>query len=285
MYWVARHFRYRRVNGCSWFPAVSLLAGLTVFAGQQEAHAQGEEPFKFMNIHIETNASGCDMGVQVLFDTDGVTELSIEDPNGAVVFRSQTPVGMEDTQDQTEGFQERVEPPIVELEDALGCDPSDDAISLDELFEAWPAGKYEFEAMSDGVEFEGTTRLTHRIPAGPDITGPEDGTVIPDDQPLVIRWEEVTDPIIPGLGPVKIVGYHVVLKDVSTETQGPLLPAAFDVDVPSSETSVVVPAQYFVRNRIYEFEVLATDRGGNQTITEGGAVCTVPINPAHCELP
>lgn len=285
MQWSCRRFCFQRVNASSWLPTVSLLASLTLFAGLQEVHARGEEPFKFMNIHFETNASGCDLGIQILFDTDGVTELSIEDPNGVVVFSSQTPAGMEDTHDQTEGFQERVEPPIIQLEEALGCDPSDDAISLDEILEAWPAGKYEFEAMSGGVEFEGTTSLTHKIPAGPEITEPEDGTVIPDDQPLVIRWEEVTDPILSSLGPIKILGYHLVLKNVTKETQGPLLPAAFDVDVPSDETSAAVPAQYLERGKIYEFEVLATDRGGNQTITEGGAVCTVPINPANCELP
>ena len=215
-----RRFCYQRVSASSWLPAVSLLAGLTLCAGLQEAHAQGEEPFKFMNIHFETNASGCDMGIQILFDTDGVTELSIEDPNGVVVFSSQTPAGMEDTHDQTEGFQERVEPPIIELEDALGCDPSDDAISLDELFEAWPAGTYEFEATSGGVDFEGTTRLTHKIPDGPEITAPEDGTVVPADEPLVIEWNEVRGPILPDLGPVRIVGYHVVLKNVSEESIG-----------------------------------------------------------------
>ena len=54
-----RRFCYQRVTASSWLPAVSLLAGLTLCAGLQEAHAQGEEPFKFMNIHFETNASAC----------------------------------------------------------------------------------------------------------------------------------------------------------------------------------------------------------------------------------
>jgi hypothetical protein len=280
-----RRFCYQRVSATSWLPAVSLLAGLTLCAGLQEAHAQGEEPFKFMNIHFETNASGCDMGIQILFDTDGVTELSIEDPNGVVVFSSQTPVGVEDTHDQTEGFQERVEPPIIELEEALGCDPSDDAISLDELFEAWPAGRYQFEATSGGADFEGTTRLTHKIPDGPEITAPEDGIVVPADEPLLIEWNEVTGPILPNLGPVRIVGYHVVLKNVSEESMGPLVPPAFDVDVPADVTSVVVPEAYFEPGQVYEFEVLATEKGGNQTITEGGTICTIPRTPENCELP
>ena len=281
-----RQFWYQRVSASSCLPAVSLVAGLTYCTGLQEAHAAKPEPFKFMNIHFETNASGCDMGIQILFDTDGVTELSIEDPKDKVVFSSQTPAGMEDTHDQTEGFQERVEPPIIELENALGCDPSLDAISLAELFAAWPAGMYEFEATSGGVVFEGKTRLTHKIPAGPVITAPEDGDVVPHDQPLIIKWNKVTGPILPKLGPVQIVGYHVVVKDVTVpDLSGPLQPAAFDVDVSKNETSVVVPKQYLEPNRIYEFEVLSTEKGGNQTITEGHVVCTVPKTPAKCELP
>jgi hypothetical protein len=275
------------VSASSRLPAVSLLAGLAFCAGPQDAHAAAPEPepFKFTNIHFETNASGCDMGIQILFDTDGVTALSVEDPNDRVVFSSRTPAGKEVTHDQTEGFQERVEPPITDLERALGCDPSPDAISLGRLFGAWRAGTYEFEAESGGVEFEGTAKLTHKIPAGPEITTPADGAVVRHDQPLVIRWNKVTDPILPNLGPVTIVGYHVVVKDVTVEGSGPLLPAAFDIDVSKNETSVVVPKQYLEPNRIYEFEVLSTERGANQTITEGGVFCTAPRTPVNCELP
>jgi hypothetical protein len=263
-----------------------LAAGLTFGAFAQDARAAPPEPFKFTNIHIETNASGCDMGIQILFDTDGITELTVEDPNDQVVYSSQTPAGMEDTHDQTEGFQERVEPPITELENALGCEPSPDAISLGDLLAAWPAGTYEFEAMSGGVDFAGEAKLTHKIPAGPVITAPADGAVVPHDQHLVIRWNKVTGPLLSNLGPVQIVGYHVVVKDVTVPgLSGPLQPAAFDIDVSKNETSVVVPKQYLEPNRIYEFEVLATDKGANQTITEGGAVCTVPVTPADCELP
>ena len=280
-------FRYQRASASSWLTAVSLIAGLTLYAGLQEAHGAepAPEPFKFMNIHFETNASACDMGVQILFDTDGVTELWIEDPRDEVVFNYQTPVGLEETHDQTEGFQERVEPPIRELEVALGCDPSLDAISLSELLAAWPAGTYDFVATSGGVDFDGERKLTHKIPAGPVITAPADGAVVPHDQTLFIKWKKVTGPVLPSLGPVEIVGYHVVVKDVTVELSGPLQPAAYDIDVSKNETTVAVPKQFLEPNRIYEFEVLATEKGANQTITEGGVFCTPPKTPANCELP
>jgi hypothetical protein len=259
---------------------------LVLAAGEERAMAAPPEPFKLTNVHFETNASACDMGIQIVFDTDGVTEGSVEDPNEEVVYRFAAVEGMEGTHDQTEGFQERVEPPIIELENALGCEPSDDAISLAELFSAWPAGPYEFEGESDGVEFEGLANLTHKIPAGPIITAPDDGDVVPHDAPLLIRWNRVTGPILPSLGPVEIVGYHVVVVDVTAPVLPPgKLKTALDADLSRNETSFLVPKQYLEPGRIYEFEVLATERGGNQTITEGGVFCTPPIAPADCELP
>ncbi len=257
-------------------------------AATTPATAAQPEPFKLTNIHFETNASACDMGIQIAFDTDGITEGSVEDPNDQVVYSFGAVQGMEGTHDQTEGFQERVEPPIIDLENALGCEASTDAISLAQLFTAWPAGTYEFEGQSGGVEFEGIAKLTHKIPAGPEITAPDDGDVVPHDAPLLIKWTKVTGPILPnlGLGPVEIVGYHVVVVDVTVPVLPPgKLKTAFDADVSKNETTMLVPKQYLEPNRIYEFEVLATDKGGNQTITEGGVFCTPPIAAADCELP
>jgi hypothetical protein len=259
---------------------------LALATGADVALAAPPEPFKLTNIHFETNASGCDMGIQIAFDTDGVTEGSVEDPNEEVVYSFEAVPGMEGTHDQTEGFQERVEPPIVELENALGCEPSPDAISLADLFSAWPAGTYEFEGSSGGVELEGEANLTHRIPAGPAITAPADGAIVPHDAALTIRWNKVTAPILPSLGPVAIVGYHVVVVDVTVAELPPgKLKTALDADLSKNETSFPVPKQFLEPGRIYEFEVLATEKGGNQTITEGGVFCTQPMLPANCEKP
>ena len=109
------------------------VAGVALAAATTPATAAQPEPFKLTNIHFETNASACDMGIQISFDTDGITEGSVEDPNEQVVFSFRAVDGMEVTHDVTEGFQERVEPPIIDLESALGCEPSADAISLTEL--------------------------------------------------------------------------------------------------------------------------------------------------------
>ena len=260
-------------------PAIILVLSLA-----SPAAAAQPEPFKFANIHFETNSSACDMGIQILFDTDGVTQGEVEDPNEQVVYSFQTGFGTEQTHDQTEGFQERVEPPIIELEHALGCEHSSDAISLDQLFDAWPAGTYEFDGTSGSVEFEGTAKLSHNIPAGPVITKPADGDVVDPDSALTVKWNKVTGPILPSLGPVQIVGYHIVVADTGEPILPGAPPAQLDADVSKDETSFVVPKQFLEPNKKYEFEVLATEKGNNQTITEGGVFCTRPITAPECQL-
>jgi hypothetical protein len=229
------------------------------------------------------------MGIQISFDSDGVSQGSVEDPNGQVVYHFGAVGGPAVTHDITEGFQERSEPQIIDLMRALGCerDPEEGRIWLADLFSAWPAGKYLFSGSGADVNWRGFAVLSHRIPAGPKILAPKDGSIVPADRNLVIRWNKVTDPILPELGPVDIVGYHVVIADATkTEPFPPgKIPAQFDVDLPASASTLVVPSQFLLRNRIYEFEILATEAGGNQTITEGGVFCTPPIVHADCESP
>jgi hypothetical protein len=267
-------------------PVAMAGAALALATSAQVAMAAPPEPFKQTNIHFETNSSACDMGIQMSFDTNGITEGEVEDPNERVVFSLGAVEGMEETQDLTESFHERVEPPVIELETALGCEPSSDAVSLDDLLDAWPAGTYEFDGESDGVEFEGVAKLTHRVPAGPEILTPSDGAIVAHDAPLLMRWRKVTAPILPSLGPIEIVGYHVVVVDVTAPVLAPgKTKTALDADLSKNETTFHVPKQYLEPNRIYEFEVLATEKGGNQTITEGGVFCTSPILPANCVKP
>jgi len=266
--------------------AVISLAGILVPA--TPALADKELPFKQTNIHFETNASACDMGIQMSFDTEGITVGEVENPYGDVVFSLQATFGQESTNDITEMFQERVEPPIWDLLEALDCEePEHDPIFLSELLAAWPAGWYEFDGESSGEEFEGKARLTHRIPAGPAILSPEDGDVVPHDRHLKIRWAKVDGPIVEGigLGPVDIVGYHVVIADVTDSEPFPpgVTKTVLDVDLAAGERSVLVPKQFLEPGRIYEFEVLATEKYGNETITEGGVFCTPPITEEDCE--
>jgi hypothetical protein len=264
-----------------WLATGLLAAGLTFVTAVQETRAQPVPPerFKVANIHFETNASGCDMGIQIIFDTEGIYRGSFRDPDGREIYSIQSANGMRAIGGQTEGFLEGVEPQITELRDALGCEPSDEEeeILLEDLFAAFPAGDYTLRGTREGVVFEDQATLTHFIPAGAEILAPEEGTVVPDDAGLLIEWEPVTEAILPELGPVNIVGYHVIV----VEADGEALPQ-LDVDVPASETTVRVPRQYLKPNTVYQLEVLATEESGNQTISER-FFCTAGV--ADCVEP
>jgi hypothetical protein len=266
-----------------------VLTSAALAAAPASVSAAETEPFKQTNIHFETNASACDMGIQMSFDTDGLSDLTVKDPNGQIVYEAGSVGGPAVTHEITEGFQERVEPQIRDLIQALDCerDPEEPIVFLTDLLSAWPEGRYSFRGEGEDADWRGFAPLNHKIPAGPEILAPEDGAVVPADQNLHIRWKKVTDAILPELGPVSIVGYHVVIADASRPEPFPpgKIPAQFDVDLPSWESSLVVPNQFLRSNRVYEFEVLATEAGGNQTITEGGIFCTRPIKAADCEKP
>ena len=266
----------------------AVAAALALAAATGATAANAAEPFKLTNIHFETNSSACDMGIQISFDTGGVSHGWVKDPNGQVVYEFGGVGGPETTHNITEGFQERVEPQIIDLERALGCerDPEEPEIYLTELLSAWPEGTYRFGGENEDTQFRGYAKLSHKVAAGPEILTPEDGDVVPADQHLLIRWKKVTAPIMPELGPVEIVGYHVLLADITSPEPPPgKTKTQFDADVPKSASSFLVAEQFLRPGRIYELEILATEKGGNQTITEGGVFCTSPITPAECVKP
>jgi hypothetical protein len=260
-------------------PVIGLtMAALTLGIAPRGAHAgPPPEPFKVANIHLETNASACDMGIQILFDTDGITEGSVKSPKGKTIYQFSSKGGLKAIGGQTEGFLEGVEPQITELMSALGCAPSDEeeVISITELFDAFPAGDYTLKGKRQGARFEDQATLSHAIPAGAVITAPANGSIVPD-APLLLDWNPVTEAILtsnPNLGPVEIVGYHVVV----VEGGGEALPQ-LDVDVPAADTSLTVPAEYLKPNTFYNFEILSTEASGNQTISEG-FFCTTGFDP------
>ena len=84
---------------------------------------------------------------------------------------------MEVTDDLTEMFHERVEPPISDLLDALDCEDPEGIPSRWRALRRLAGGIVWFDGESGGVAFEGRARLTHKIPAGPEILAPEDGAL------------------------------------------------------------------------------------------------------------
>lgn len=254
-----------------------MLSSIAVSIGAMLPAVAATDKFKVTNVHFETNASACDMGIQVGFDTEGLTEGTVTDPNGLEMYSFKSSAGTRKIGGQTEGFLEGVEPQITELMDALGCERSDEPLrTLSDLFDAFPEGAYVFSGQRGGHTIEGSAKLAYHIPAGPKITSPAFESVVPAGS-VAIRWKPVSGPILHDLGPVTITGYHVIVEEDAGEVAPEL-----DVDVAASETNLTVPRQFLKPATGYLLEVLSTDKSGNQTITEG-YFCTEGID--SCKAP
>ena len=214
---------------------------------------QGEQiPFSKARILIEFNASARDVGVQVLVDGEPWKRLDIFHPNGSRILEVTGRSSLR-KQGLTELFFESSEPSLRD-------------VPLREFLARFPQGTYGFEGVTvDGIALEGTAGLSHVIPAGPEIVSPVSENGDPpfeDPDRLVIEWKPVTQ-TIDGSQNLEIVGYQVIV-----EQEDPL--RIFSVDLPASATSVRVPPGFLVQpDTLHKFEVLAIERGGNQTITEG----------------
>mgnify|MGYP001576026589 CR=1 FL=1 len=64
---------------------------------------------------------------------------------------------------------------------------------------------------------------------------------------------------MPGLGPIEIVGYHVLLADITNAEPPPgKTKVQLDADVPRWASGFLVAKEFLRANRIYEIEILAT---------------------------
>jgi hypothetical protein len=252
-----------------------LATALTVGAFVHEARSQDgdadEIAFSDVSIILETNATDCDTGLQLFFDGDPWKSVNVEDPSGKRILdvRALGPLGGFGL---TEQFNETNEPVMEELVEGfpeLECEEPE--FTLEELFELFPEGTYEFEGKTvAGAEIESEATLSHVIPAPPDIVAPEEDSVLDANEPVSIEWTRVDKPILPGLGrepldDVEIIGFQVI---VVREDPSPLV--VFSADLPADVTEVTVSPEFLQSGANYTFEVLQIDVSGNQTIAESG---------------
>jgi hypothetical protein len=200
-----------------------------------------EEPFNQARIYWEYNATDNDLGVHVLLDAEDWKRVRIESPDERVLFdvRGRGPyqlLGM------TELFFE-------------GAEPSLNEVRLERLLAMFPEGEYCFEGVTvDEHELESEAMFSHAIPAGPNVSATVGG-----NNHVQIRWTAVTT-TPPGfpIRRIQITGYQVVV-------------GSFQVTLPATARSVTLPAEFVaaLAPGEHEFEVLAIDRSGNQTLSAG----------------
>ncbi|MFM9996619.1 MAG: hypothetical protein ACKVU4_12565 [Phycisphaerales bacterium] len=200
-------------------------------------------PLKVAKLRIELNATAGDVGIQADIDGEPWERLIIEAPNGKKILDVRAK-GKLESLGMTELFFESHE-------------PSFDEVPLEDVLAMFPEGTYEFCATgTDGVEMEGEAIFTHMMPDAAVVLSPVDGST-QDPANMVVDWEPVTGP--PG---IEIVEYEVLVVQISPKR-------VLSAHVPASITSLTVPPEFLVAGQSYQFEVLAIEAGGNQTITEG----------------
>ncbi len=199
-------------------------------------------------LKFEINATDNDGGVQVFLDADQWKRMSIFDPAGRRIFTTKTD-GIMRMQGGTELFMESAEPPFDEL-------------PLDQLLERWPAGRYEFRGVRlDGKTLTGAARLTHDLPAGPVLVSPTEGDRRQHPNDTVVRWKRV-----PPANGSPIIGYQVLV--VRPDTGMKALPnVVLDVMMPPTANRLRVPRGFLQSRTEYDWEVLAIEKGGNQTLS------------------
>ncbi len=214
----------------------------------------GGEPVEFDEAHmyIEFNASAGDVGMQVFLDGDPWRELRVFRPDGKLIMevRGRRSLAL---QGFTEFFFESSEPPLASL-------------PLPVFLARFPAGEYTFKGLTiDGEPIEATAEFTHAIPQKPVVIVPPQGSV-QDPGNTLVTWLPVPNP--PGS---TIAAYQVTV----TQELDVFPKRVFSVHLPAGTTSVKVPSAFMQHDAEYEFEVLAIEEGGNQTI-HAGAFTTAP---------
>lgn len=202
--------------------------------------ANGAVPLE-AEIFFELNATARDAGVQMLVDGEGWESITVTTPGGGkqLTIRAEGSVG---------------DIGVTELA-FESAEPTLDDLPLDQLLAKFPEGEYTVDGTTvDGKLMAGVAQLTHDIPPAANVVVPGTGQRTARGS-TVIDWQPVT---APGM---EITGYQVIV-----EREDPL--RVFSVDVPAGVTKVAVPAEYLEPGTDYKLEVIAVERGHNQTITE-----------------
>jgi hypothetical protein len=226
-------------------------AGYAATAANHETlHPSSREVVNIADARLkfEINATDQDGGIQVFLQAEQRKRMSIFDPKGRKIFTTSTK-GVMAKQGGTELFLESAEPTFDEL-------------PLRALLERWPAGRYAFRGRGlDGEILVGAARLTHDLPAGPVLVSPTEGDAPQDPASTTLRWTRVPPP-----NGSPIIGYQVLVVEPETGIRA-LPKITLDVMMPPTADRLRVPDGFLQPDTEYEWELLAIEEGGNQTLS------------------
>lgn len=212
-----------------------------------------ELPLKEAKLLIEHNATDLDTGFQIFLDGVEWKTLKITGP-GDVPVASVAALGKLKNFGFTELFLETQEPPNAE-------------VPIPEVLARLPEGTYEFETRTiDGQEQDGEATISHRIPAGPELTtAPASNAVVSRTSDVVFTWNHVTRAVHGGTT-VNVEFYQLLVNRIDVPRQKNGFGRNFmEIYVPANVRSMRVPKEFLQPNAEYEWEVFAIEANGNQT--------------------
>jgi hypothetical protein len=233
------------------------VVALVLGAAVPGVQAQDDDPVCWFN--IELNATDLDVGVRGFFDYEPWKELEITAPApvSSKIAHVDASSSLEE-QGFAEWFFESGEPELSEL-------------SFSDFFDLFPDGTYVFDyvTIEDDVD-DCEAVFTHVIPCAPEISASGNRGL-----GVTISWDpviEVVDTVetdatggtelvcVTPASALNIVGYEVIVENEAEKI--------YKIDLPGDATSVSVPPEFIADGEEYQYEVLAIEVSGNQTITE-----------------
>lgn len=218
-------------------------------------------PMPTTYLFFEHNSTAGDTGIHGMFDSSTFAELCVYDPSGNQILavKPQNQLGR---LTMAGIFFESREPPHED-------------ISVEEQLRNFPEGKYAVRGVTyDGIGYHGAATLTHNIPKPPKMIFPKEmadeaniKNQIVSPRSVVFKWEPVTETIYGK--PVTIKAYEIIVRSLLPSDPHGFSHDNFDVHLPASATSFTIPDQIWKQNTQYEFEVIAIEESGNQTIVSG----------------
>ena len=211
-------------------------------------------PLKEAKLNIEHNATDNDTGFQGAIDGEGWKQLDVRGPDGAVLrLEGRGELGQLGL---TELFFESVEPANAD-------------VPIEEVLKTLPEGNYTIsgETMENGESAgatSGTALLTHDIPAGPELLSPSGAAMVPTTG-VIASWGPVTKTITGE--DVNIIAYQLIIEKDEPPQPHMIGTIGLSMYLPASVTSIAIPDGFLEAGTKYNWEVLAIEESGNQTLS------------------
>ena len=148
-------------------------------------------------------------------------------------------------------------------------EPANADVPINQMLAKLPAGNYTIAgtAMENGEsagQTSGTAWLTHDVPKGPKLVSPAEDASVPVHD-VVARWKPVSRTITGE--PVKIIAYQLIIEKDVEPHRHMIGKFGLSMYLPPSVTQIAVPNGFLEHRTAYNWEVLAIERSGNQTLS------------------